>query len=93
MISYIRTAAIIFLLWMCYRLVKSAIKKALGGIAASAFARSRGDQKQVADMVRDPVCGSYVSTDHAVVSDIGGKRVYFCSEDCLKSYAAEGPNA
>lgn len=34
------------------------------------------------EMVLDEVCGSYVPVSAAIVAERGGKRVYFCSEEC-----------
>ena len=35
---------------------------------------------------KDPVCGVYVTEEDAVVGKIEGKRIYFCSMDCLEKY-------
>lgn len=35
---------------------------------------------------KDPVCGTYVSKDDAVVGRLDGKRYYFCSMDCLDKF-------
>jgi len=89
MISLLRIAVVMFLSWLFWRLVKGALRVALSRIAPTSASRAPG---QVADMVRDPACGSYVSMDHATVGDFGGKRFYFCSDDCLKTYRAKNPN-
>lgn len=34
------------------------------------------------EMVKDEVCGSYVPVSAAIVSEAGGRRAYFCSEEC-----------
>lgn len=40
-------------------------------------------------MAVDPVCGMYVDEKKAIFKkDIDGKTVYFCSENCLKTYEA-----
>lgn len=39
-------------------------------------------------MVRDPVCGTYVVPDHAVSLAAGSTRVFFCSTACRDAYAA-----
>jgi YHS domain-containing protein len=37
-------------------------------------------------MVRDPVCGTYVLPDRARSIDDGRTRVYFCSDVCRDKY-------
>ena len=39
-------------------------------------------------MVRDPVCGTFVVPDRAVVLHDGRARVYFCSDACRDQYRA-----
>jgi uncharacterized membrane protein YraQ (UPF0718 family) len=35
---------------------------------------------------RDPVCGMTVDRTKALTTEIGGTRLYFCSEHCLRAY-------
>jgi YHS domain-containing protein len=37
---------------------------------------------------RDPVCGTYVSSDSAIAQNIDGQTVYFCSPECRDKYRA-----
>lgn len=39
-------------------------------------------------MVRDPVCGTYVIPDRALALSDGSGRVFFCSDDCRDKYRA-----
>jgi YHS domain-containing protein len=39
-------------------------------------------------MVRDPVCGTFVVPSRAVTLAVGGDRIYFCSSDCRDRYRA-----
>jgi YHS domain-containing protein len=34
----------------------------------------------------DPVCGVYVTEDDAVIGRLEGKRIFFCSMDCLEKF-------
>jgi len=43
-------------------------------------------------MVRDPVCGTYVLPDRALVVTEGSRRVFFCSAACRDKYRA-GPRS
>jgi len=40
-------------------------------------------------MVRDPVCGTFVLPDHALMVSDGRARVFFCSDACRDKYRAE----
>jgi YHS domain-containing protein len=35
---------------------------------------------------QDPVCGVYVSATDATVGRLEGKKIYFCSRECLDRY-------
>ena len=39
-------------------------------------------------MVRDPVCGTFVLPDRAVTIGDGRRRIFFCSTACRDSYRA-----
>jgi YHS domain-containing protein len=39
-------------------------------------------------MVRDPVCGTFVVPDRAVTLTVGRQRLYFCSDTCCDKYRA-----
>ena len=82
MILWLRLAAFIFLIWVVYKLIRGIVLKALAKFESV----QSGAAPQIAEMVQDPVCGSYVSTEHAVGGEFGGKRVLFCSEKCLNEY-------
>jgi len=50
--------------------------------------RRPGPRKEVAT-VRDPVCGTYVTMEDAIVERLeNGEKVYFCSRECLNRYRA-----
>ena len=82
MMFLLRIAAFLFLVWVLYQLVKSVLltsRSKSGSVPG-------GDAPRIAEMFRDPVCGSYVSADHAVTADFAGERKYFCSEKCRDEY-------
>ena len=41
------------------------------------------------DMVRDPVCGTYLPASTAISAEVGGQRHHFCSAACRDAYRAE----
>ena len=42
------------------------------------------------DLVRDPVCGTFVARDRAITTTIGGESRFFCSAAC-RDTALAGP--
>ena len=40
-------------------------------------------------MEKDPVCGTYVVPDRAVSVSVGGRTMFFCSEECRDKYRAK----
>lgn len=44
-------------------------------------------------MSKDPVCGMSVDEATAVHAERDGKKFYFCSEHCLKTFVATDPGA
>jgi YHS domain-containing protein len=38
--------------------------------------------KIIAEMKKDPICGTYIPENQAVISEINGTIHYFCSEEC-----------
>ena len=49
--------------------------------------RTRVPERGV-QMVRDPVCGTFVVPDRAVLLVAGSDRVHFCSDNCRDKYRA-----
>jgi YHS domain-containing protein len=57
--------------------------------AGARGAGSSGVAQRGVQMVRDPICGTFVVPDAAVaLSNPSGERVYFCSADCRDQYRA-----
>ena len=61
--------------------VVGAVMEGLQGGPAGAPADRRGV------LVRDPVCGTFVLQDRAVVVMRSGQAVFFCSEACRDQYS------
>jgi YHS domain-containing protein len=51
-------------------------------------ARNSGVPQQGVQMVRDPVCGTFLLPERAVTLVDGSRRVHFCSEACRDKYRA-----
>jgi len=64
----------------------------LVGRGISGARAAKRQHRQVPDrgvqMVRDPVCGTFVVPEHALSIAGRGERVYFCSPACRDRYRA-----
>lgn len=47
---------------------------------------ARSPETKAGHMVRDPVCGMFVSTELSHRLNQGGETLHFCSEECLERY-------
>jgi len=63
--------------------------RVIGGITEG-LSGSRGGNVPArgVQMVRDPVCGTYVVPDRALSLPDGSGRVFFCSANCRDKYRA-----
>ena len=60
-------------------LVKSALER---------LGRARLDEARARDeLVKDPVCGTYVVRSRAIRDEAGGRSVYFCGPRCAAQFA------
>jgi len=60
-----------------YLLIRGLFKKSVAPTA-----RRTGE----VETFRDPVCGVYVTREDAVVGNLGGEHIHFCSMECLEKY-------
>ncbi len=59
----------------------------LAGILLRKREIPRPDPDRGVETFRDPVCGTYVTLDDAIVGKLeDGKKLYFCSMECLDKY-------
>ncbi|HKB12786.1 MAG TPA: hypothetical protein VKD69_19115 [Vicinamibacterales bacterium] len=68
--------------------VGRALWRLLDGIVEGASRGPRGSQvpQRGVQMVRDPVCGTFVVAQRALRLSDGGATVYFCSDACRAKY-------
>jgi YHS domain-containing protein len=60
-----------------------------GLVAGMQDPRNRGSvSKPGVQMVRDPVCGTFVIPERALTISVGREQVYFCSPACRDAYRA-----
>ena len=71
-------------------IVARAFWRLVDGIVEGVSGRPKGARGQVptrgVQMVRDPVCGTFVLPDHALTIGDGRSRVFFCSGACRDKY-------
>lgn len=74
-----------FLLWVLLAVVLLWPLVRKGRLAARVRGRGRvrGDE-----LVKDPVCQTYVVRSRAVTRTTGGQLRYFCSRDCARRFLA-----
>lgn len=44
------------------------------------------EAQPVNDTYKDPVCGVYIAKDDAVIGNLEGEKIYFCSMECLQKF-------
>ena len=83
MIRFILLGILILLIARAFWRVIDGVIEAAGGTT-----RSRRKPQQAVKLVRDPVCGTYVSPGVALSLTASGATHYFCSEMCRSSFQA-----
>jgi uncharacterized protein len=73
-------------------IVGRAFWRLVDGIVAGMSGRPLDGSHTVAQhgvqMVRDPVCGTFLLPDRALVLSVDGHRVFFCSDACRDKFRA-----
>jgi len=62
-------------------LVRALMRLTRGVLQGAGYSRNGGAPPSVA-LVKDPVCGVFVSPTHALTAGAGTDTKYFCSERC-----------
>jgi uncharacterized protein len=79
----------LLLLLILIVVVARAFWRVVDGVIEGLSGRTRTTPSQGAQMVRDPVCGTFVVPDRAFPLGDGSSRVYFCSTACRDKYRAK----
>ena len=78
-------AAVVFLVVFAWPTVRGALERLI---------RSRLDEPASRDqLVKDPVCGTYVVRSRAIRDEAGGRSVYFCSQRCAARFSEQERSA
>jgi len=82
----------IVLLFLLVMVVLRAFWRVVGGVIEGATppsARRSGPPERGVQMVRDPICGTFLPPANAVsLMERGGAVHYFCSDKCRETYKA-----
>ena len=69
--------------------IARAFWRVVDGLIEGLSGRPRSQSpRRGAQMERDPICGTFVLPDRAVMLDDGSHRVFFCSPACRDTYRA-----
>lgn len=82
---FIVTVVIVYLL---YRVVKGLLRFPARQ-RDPIFHRGSASTIQGGDLVQDPYCLTYIPEKDAYKMIIGGKTLFFCSQECSSKYALE----
>ena len=77
----IKVAIVALVCYVLYRLFMNDNKK-----KAEKEAETKKKRVNSGEMVKDPVCGTYVDKDSAITVRNGEQTLYFCSYECRKKY-------
>ena len=77
----IKVAIVALVCYVLYRLFMNDNKK-----KTEKEAEKRKKRMESGEMVKDPVCGTYVEKDSAITVKNGDQTLYFCSYECRQKY-------
>jgi uncharacterized protein len=81
MVRFVVVAVLIIVLFRAASLLLRGLSAGMSGGA------SRGDvSARRVQMVRDPVCGTFVVPDRSLMLSVGGQQLHFCSAACRDKY-------
>ena len=85
----LRYVLLVLLVMLVTRAVLRVVGGVVQGLAGESQQRSSGNvPTRGVQMVRDPVCGTYVVPDRALAVADRSRQVYFCSAGCRDTYRA-----
>ena len=68
--------------------VVGALRRFVAGLMAGMDGRTAQGNVPAANLVRDPVCGTFVLPAKALSATKGSELRFFCSEKCRKSWVS-----
>jgi YHS domain-containing protein len=80
----VRLGIFLLLVILLYNLLRNLVKK-----SASSHRSEEPVERQTAEMVMDPQCGTYVLPAQGVAARVNGRTYHFCSEECRDKFIRE----
>jgi len=84
----LRFVLLLVLVMLIVRAFWRALAGVVDGVSQSPKARRSGPPDRGVQMVRDPVCGTFLPPENAITLTDRGSVRYFCSEKCRDLYKA-----
>jgi len=78
----------LLLIFLLITLLLRAVWRLIGGIAEGASGSAPGVPRRGTQMVRDPVCGTFVVQARALSASAAGETAWFCSDACRQRWQA-----
>lgn len=87
----LRLLLILLLVTMVLRAAYKLLEGVIEGATASSPGRRSAAPSRGTQMVRDPICGTFVVQSRALTAVQGGQTAWFCSEECRRRWQAHRP--
>jgi len=85
-VGLVRLLAYIVIGYLIYLLVRTLLRKS--GKPEETDSDLRQNLNRLEE---DPVCGVYISRETAIMKNVDGREVYFCSHNCADKYTSDSP--
>ncbi|MDH5406568.1 MAG: YHS domain-containing protein [Candidatus Aminicenantes bacterium] len=85
MLLWLALALVIYLIWKLISFSPPRISSPRGGTAKGG---ASGGKRVIdaGDMVKDPVCNTYIPAGNSITENIGGQTYHFCSPQCRDKF-------
>ena len=84
--GFLRLAFFVFLFFLLYRFLKALFSPLGKGEDTVTLLDKKPEEDE---MIKDPYCETYITKRGSIPLKINGKRLYFCSKECLERYKIE----
>lgn len=84
---FLRVILPLLILWFLRRILQSIFGRLNSSVSKSS-SRPAPPVQTGGELKKDPVCGTYVSTEASVTKRINGETLHFCSAACRDKYRA-----
>lgn len=88
----LRIAVFVLIFYLLRKVVNALFKKGSKSVpSGEARSRVRPQSKEIqGQTAKDPNCGTYVATSIALTARDDGETLYFCSDECRRTYFETG---